>query len=299
MKHLIYFLLIINFSALAQDSITKSKSQNKRYYIPLKQYVQAGNELTAQDSANFMYRNNDTLVEVSENFFNNIGSKRDGKRVKYEFKDSTFLKIYKNVVYNQSKNSSNETMKIWKDDIKIYFDSSVPVSHQAILINFSAELSTGIDSLNIRKAASKEDSNLQVYYLNGSNSDEQFEPRMADQSSAYYVYWNGKQQLNKGFIKIDPKKLKNEKYQIAHLKFQFFKILGRFYSSSNLDCKSYLSNCKTIRKLTTIDQEILKYHYSYGICKGVNLKDFEELHARNKALLKEHPNAQIYVVHNE
>lgn len=50
--------------------------------------------------------------------------------------------------------------------------------------------------------------------------------------------------------------------------------------------------------LVLVDKEFVK-EYSYGICKGVNIKDFEALHQRMRKKLKQEPNTRFYVVHLE
>ncbi|WP_304133266.1 hypothetical protein [Mesonia mobilis] len=84
---------------------------------------------------------------------------------------------------------------------------------------------------------------------------------------------------------------------MALLKYHFFHSLGYFGNSDKIEPKAYLSSSKKIRKLTKIDLELLKYHYSYGICKGIGLKAFEEQHRRNKANLKKNPNSIQYILH--
>jgi hypothetical protein len=46
------------------------------------------------------------------------------------------------------------------------------------------------------------------------------------------------------------------------------------------------------------DLEILKYHYSYGICKGTNLETFEKNHSDAKAALKK-GNSKFYFLHEK
>jgi hypothetical protein len=56
-----------------------------------------------------------------------------------------------------------------------------------------------------------------------------------------------------------------------------------------IDCTSYFSYCHLIKKnIWKKDLEILKYHYSYGICKGTNLETFE-----NHSMLKQHLRKEI------
>jgi hypothetical protein len=57
----------------------------------------------------------------------------------------------------------------------------------------------------------------------------------------------------------------------------FIRSLGYFYAQPNyLDCTSYFSSCPSDKKIWKKDLEILKYHYSYGICKGTDLIVFEK-----------------------
>ena len=59
----------------------------------------------------------------------------------------------------------------------------------------------------------------------------------------------------------------------------FIKSLGHFNSTSKLPCLNIFSNCNSNKKqFTREDLEILKYHYSYGICKFTDLETFEENH---------------------
>ncbi len=143
------------------------------------------------------------------------------------------------------KTNSKSTLKIWKDDVQIYFDPSVPKLHSIALMDFAEGLSAAVDSLNIIRVDSKENSNFLVYYLNSEN-DEDFEPRITKNTSGFYVTWNGKQQLTQGIIKVNTENVKEEKFQIANLKFNFFRSLGYFGESNSRECRSYFSTCPVI-----------------------------------------------------
>ena len=73
------------------------------------------------DSVGFFVNKGDTLIEVS-------GYELKGVRVAYEEKDSLFLELYKQLVYNKKYQRKVDrlapTMKTWKEEIKIYFDKS-------------------------------------------------------------------------------------------------------------------------------------------------------------------------------
>ena len=227
-----------------------------------------------------MIEGKDTLVEVDQEFLKNLRSENTNTvRVKYERKDSLFLETYKNIVFGKDGNSKS-TLKVWKDDIKIYFDPSVPKLHQEALMDFAEGISSGIDSLNIRKVSSKEASNYLVYYLNDKD-DTDFEPRITNENAGYYVSWNRRQQISSASLKVNTQNVKTREYQIANLKFNFVRTLGYFRDNASVECKSYFSKCPVIRSLTGLDMEILKYHYSYGICKGTNRKDFENIHEKH------------------
>jgi hypothetical protein len=58
---------------------------------------------------------------------------------------------------------------------------------------------------------------------------------------------------------------------ITSLKINFIRSLG-YFIPNYLDCTSYFSSCPSDKKeFGKKDLEILKYHYSYGICKGTDL----------------------------
>ncbi|MCF4101244.1 hypothetical protein L1I30_06175 [Gillisia sp. M10.2A] len=291
---ILIFILLFGFNMFSQD--TSAVNGISKTYINIKTYKEKGETLTKQDSLNFMIEGKDTLVLVTQEFIKQL-RKGNGKevRVKYEPKDSTFLETYKNIVFGK-KDNSKSTLKIWKDKIRIYFDASVPKKHTIALMDFAEGLSAAVDSLNIKQVDTREESNYLVYYINNEN-DEDFEPRINNENSGYYVSWNGKQQLTQASLKVNTLNIKSGTYQIAHLKFNFFRTLGYFGDNVSLTCQSYLSKCPVIRSLTPIDMEVLKYHYTYGICKGTNREDFEAIHTNMKKTLKTHPNAQLFIVH--
>ncbi|CAL67266.1 hypothetical protein [Christiangramia forsetii] len=294
MKHtfFLFITVFISLQAFSQDTI---KRQAARKFISLKFYEETFGKPV--DTTEFSYRDNDTLVRVPLDFDPYAG--KDYVRVEYVPKDSTFLDIYKDVVYNTDvKIDSTERMKYWKEEIRIFFDESVPVSHTKDLMQFAKTISRDIDSLKITRNFDREKSNYLVYYLNRENISD-YEPRITNNTGGYYVSWNGRQQIYDGKLKINTEKAKSEELQLNLLKFHFFKSLGYFRSSKDLVCKSILSACRTLRELTERDLEILNYHYSYGVCKGETLKNFSEQTQRMQEVLDKDPNAKLYIMHHE
>jgi len=265
--------------------------------MPLKQYLRLGIPLTGQDTLNFQLKGKDTMVLISRDFIDK--RYKDRIQVEYEPKDSVFLEIYKDVVYGrpESKTRNTETMKYWKEEVKIFFAPGVPDEHSQYLMQFAHEISSEIDSLKISRVDSRDKSNFIVYYLNREHNIE-YEPRITGKTGGYYIHWRNSR-IYEGAVKINTEFATDDNYQLQLLTYHFIKSLGYFKSSDNLECESYLSDCRNFRRLTQIDREILKYHYSYGICKGVKLDDFEEMHAHMKEALRKDPNAKLYVLHEK
>lgn len=291
---LLLFLLCSSLS-FSQDSL--QAHPEARTYVTIKTYKERGIPLTKEDTLNFRFHNNDTLVLVNDNY---LWHSRDGKvRVEYEPRDSAFLEIYKNVAFgNQLKEiAPTETMKLWKEDVRVLFDSTVPPVHRAELMRFASEVSAGVDSLTIYEVKDRREANFFIFYRGGENEFD-YEPRITGKAGGYYVNWNGKQQLYRSVLKINSFEVETLDRQLSILKYFFIKSLGRFHTSNNLPCESYFSDCPVNRELTEMDLEIVKYHYSYGICKGVNLEIFEKLHRDMQQKLEQEPNARLFVVHS-
>ncbi len=294
MKRTFYLIIAIfvSFHSFGQDTIYEPATKR---YIPLKSYKEKIGKIT--DITEFMFRDKDTLVLIPNDY--DLYGGKERVLVEYEPKDSLFLDIYKNIVYNTGRSRGDgERMRYWKDEIKIYFDKSVPSSHAKGLMQFADKISLDIDSLNISRNFIPEKANYVVYYLNKEHTTD-YEPRISNSNGGYYISWNGKQQIYDGKLKINTELLNSENVQLEHLKFHFFKSLGYFKSSNQLSCESYLSACNTNRVITPIDMEILKYHYSYGVCKGVDLKSFTDQTNSLNQKLKDDPNSKIYVAHVE
>lgn len=267
----------------------KRKNIGTRYYISLKQYHDNYSKpLTKKDSLSFKIREHDTLVLIEDNT-----KKKYSRGVTYTYKDSTFLDLYKKVAFKHKNDSVSEksTLKYWKNDIKIYFGNNVSEEVKNSFMKFAKKISRNIDSLNISRVNKIEKSNFIIYYFDDYN----YESRLLNtKSSDYYMFWNNQNEINKCAIKINNIKLFNDKLRLIKLKELFFKTLGHFKTSNELICESYFSNCYSEdKKIQSIDWELLKYHYDYGIGKGISLGIFNKIHKESKEKLRKGHSVRI------
>lgn len=293
MKKIFLIIFLISFqSNFAQDST----SVKTRVYIPISQYKKLNKPLTDKDSLNFMFRNGDTLV-LAPNDYEPFDS-HDGVRVPFTEKDSSFLKIYKSIVYPSNKNNSRKKSisRLWVQDVKIYFEKTVPLKHREGLMGFAKDLSRDIDSLNIVEVNKRGKSNYLIYYLN-TEDDYDFDARIINKEAGYFISWNGKQQFTRASLKVDTRNIPNEEQQLNKLKKFFFGSLGFFSTTDMVPLNSLISRNDRNKEITDIDREILKYHYDFGICKGTSLESFEESHEHYWELKKNDPNSKFIVVH--
>lgn len=279
------FFLLVSSYILGQEQ----RQMNKRYYIPKKVFEQKYNP---QDSIGFIVRDNDTLIGV-ENYI-----KPKGIPVPYEYKDSTFLELYKKIAFNPiHKDSSNsKPMKYWKDDIRIFFSKSMSKSIINEVMEFTEIIDNTVDSLTIRRVKSVEDSNYIIYY----NSDYEYLNEIKNKKiSDYWISWNGKNQIERAYVRLVKNQMFSDRLAIQMIKEQLFGTLGWFNRNNELDCDNYFAKCYSDNKhLTRLDIELLKYHYSYGICKGTRRKTFEEQHKRSKENLKKHGSKVLFYHEN-
>lgn len=285
MKRFLCFLVLI-------IPVRRSLAQDTLVYIPLKSYRQIHDEpLTKEDSLNFMFRGNDTLVLVE----NQVRPK--GVRVAYEPKDSIFLKYYKKVAFREISDNpdSTQTMKYWKDDVRLFFSKSVSGKTRREVMRFAETIDENVDSLNIYRVRNIEDSNYVIYY----SGDYEYNPQMKmNDDYGYYSYWNGDSQIYRSALKINTKRFFNEKLRAERIKQKFFLSLGRFLQIDDFACESYFSNCYSENKhLTPLDIELVQYHYSYGICKGIDRETFEKLHKQARKIL-EKKHHKIFFTHS-
>ena len=286
-KDIFLFLGLVAFTCLVY-------SQNKpkhvsHVYVPFSYYK---TNYKSSDSLGVMYKDSDTLIQVA-NF-----KKPKGVGVPYEPKDSTFLELYKTVAFQPNPKKRNKTysMKYWKEDINIYFTNSISKSVKKELNKFTSVIDAEIDSLTINVVKDIENANYIVY----TEKDTAYEENLDNnQKAGYYIYWNKKSQINKGFLRLNSSALFSDLLQIREAKKLFIQSLGWFVLNRKLDCQSYFSNCHSDNKtLSDLDLALLKYHYSYGICKGTDRTTFEEQHQRAKESLKR-PNSSFVIYHEE
>ncbi|WP_083644922.1 hypothetical protein [Christiangramia flava] len=294
-KFLVYTLFsLISFMGFSQDTLWKKRERVKKF-IPMPMYVEHFGQIN--DTVETMIKDGDTLVSVPVDF--DPFDSGDYVQVPYNQKDSIFLSIYKDVVFNAGKRGSqNERMRYWKDDIRIFFDESVPQEHAEKLMDFAKMISADIDSLNISRNFDREKSNYLVYYLNREHPTD-YDPRMGSSKGGYYINWNRKNQIYDGKLKVNTELAPSEDYQLRLLKYYFFMSLGHFKQSNKMGCQGYLASCNHASSVSKIDLALLKYHYSYGVCKGTDLESFTELTTKMNQKLKKDPNAKLYIVHRE
>ena len=288
MKVQITFLLVFICMAVFSQEIPEKKS-GQTYYLPLKEYKKLGNELTQQDIRDFRFHQGDTLIKMPLDY---VPQKDENKfQLNYEYRKPKFLEIYKEVVFRNDR----QRLRLWEKEIKMFFDPSIPEKHRNAIRYLAQGLSGAVDSLKISEVEKREDANYHLYYTN-SKDTVNYEPQLKNTKSGYWVYWDKRNRLERGFIKIDTDSIKNPVYQIANLKYQFFYSLGMFNNSNQFKSNAYLSNSNKIRNLTALDMEILKYHYSNDKPNGVDKKGFEKFHREIQEIHQKDPSAKFYII---
>lgn len=283
-------VFVKNFKKLIEKN-SKNKRKNiffkKRAYMPLNQYKKRYSKtITKEDSLNFKYKDKDTLILISnKDFYKN----QTRITVDYEPKDSTFLETYKDVVYQKYLPSSKnkDYMRLWVKPIKIYFAKSLDVDYKNAIIKTANKLSKAVDSLQISFVNDLEKSNYIIYQIDDNNTYKYSKLISKNQYMDYRLFWN-KNKIYDAKLEVNLSKYKNtsKETNINYLIQTFYKTLGRFYDSHRMPNNSILSKRNSNRKtISKLDIEILKYHYSYGICKFTDLKTFEENHAKAKEII--------------
>ena len=216
--------------------------------------------------------------------------------VNFEYKDSVFLKLYKKIAFNNNvkENDGSVRLKYWKEKIKIYFSPSISSKIKRNFMNFTNDVSQGIDSLHISEVKNINDSNYVIYQTN----DFEFSNNLKGaKRSDYYINWFFNM-INQGYIKMNSEQQFNEELYEEKLKELFVLSLGFFKQTDLLDCSYFFSSCYSQnKKISSLDKEILKYHYSYGINKGIDEKTFDLVHKKAIEQKKINPDKPFTISH--
>lgn len=250
-----------------------------RSYISLKDYKKKfGDSISKKDSMLFVFIKNDTLIPFPESY-----KRPKGVNVPYEPKDSTFLEIYEDIVFRKHQNflenyKKTVKMRYWKNTINICFDKSVKENTKIELTKFAQYLSNNVDSLNIKFVKNIIDSNYLIYGYE-SGEDVKYEERIKENNNDYYLNWNNNQQIINCKLQLNATLFENNEDFIIKSKKLLLSSLGHFSFTSKIGLNNLFSSFSIRQqKFTAFDLEILKYHYSYGICKGTDLETFEQQH---------------------
>jgi hypothetical protein len=280
------FLNLMVLSNIFFSFAQEKHHTNSRNYVSYSEYKERYAQI---DSIGFMIKNQDTLIRVKAFL------KPEGNPVPYEIKDSLFLEKYKSVVFRPLANNTEKTkpMKYWKGGIKIFFTKSVSRKVRRKFMAFVKDIDKELDSLHISRELSKEKANFIIYHDTDFEYDSNLEN---NESSNYWVYWNKQNQINKGFIRISKQLIFSDELEIIKIKELFVQSLGWFIMNpKEFDCNSYFSGCKhDNEKITAMDIQVLKYHYSYGICKGTDKALFEKQHEKAQEILKKYDSKVMF-----
>lgn len=294
-KHIVLIILILisSFYVNAQHDIEKSIpfSTDVRY-MNIKSFEKTfKRKLTKNDSINFKFIPGDTLVLLTK-----IDEKKF-KTFNFEYKDDTFLDLYKKVAFNKKSKSKDDKyyLRYWKTPIDVYFSESISNKRKKKFMSFVKKNIKGIDSLQINFVNNINESNFIIYLKN----DFQYCKNMEKTNHDYYISWD-RSIINKGFIKMDDELYFNDILFNESLNTLFIQTLGHFSLTDELNCSNYFSICKTTKKeFSKLDYELLKYHYSYGICKGIDEESFDNLHLKAREHKIKFPNIPYRISHTE
>lgn len=292
-------ILVEDISKYSEEiAIYQSKfSKDAGIFVNIKSYRKLYNkDLTSLDSSNFKIRGTDTLIRVNE-----LGHFKNKISIPYEPIDSTFLEIYKDVVYGKySKDTlkqKKQYMRLWKEPIKIYFSKSVDEEYKNTIEKLALKITNEIDSLKISIVSNLEDSNYIVYQIDENNNYRYSKNLHNNEYISFWNYWKNNT-IYDTKLEINTTRFKNKRINSNYVIQNFIKSLGHFHSTSMLSCENVLSECNNgNKKFTKNDFKILKYHYSYGICKFTDLKTFEENHRKAREIFRE-TGRHLNFVHN-
>lgn len=279
-------LILILFIIFSFTNNISSQENKKHRFLKIEDYKKKypNRNISLEKGQYQIYKNDTLILDNDPRYLNSIS-------IDYEFKDSLFLNVYKDIVYKKyhsNKSDKKKYMKLWKQPIKIYFDASLDSFYVNKIKEKSLELSNNIDSLNISFVDTKEKANYLIYQLDSKNSNKLSREIKNNNYIDYYNKWY-KNRIYNTELEINLTKYENISKEI-HLNyiFQFFyRSLGHFSVTKLLPCESMFSSClRNDKQLLENDFELIKYHYSYGICKFTDLETFEKSHKKAKEELK-------------
>jgi hypothetical protein len=189
--------------------------------------------------------------------------------------------------YGNIRKGEKEYMRLWEAPIKIYFAPKLDKYYKKAIKKAVKALSS-IDSLQISFVKNLNKSNYIIYQIDTKNKFQYSTNLKTNKYIDYYIKWDkGRIYDAKLEINLIENSAIDKKANATILLKSFYQTLGRFFTTSKLPCNSMFSSCNSNKKeLTSLDFEIIKYHYSYGICKFTDLETFEENHTHAKEAIK-------------
>jgi hypothetical protein len=285
------YLFILSLILLIQTIDAQTPpTDSKDYYMSIASFREKVSDTLDISKMRMVIRNGDTLVPYGLTWI----EKEHLTKKKYILKDTTFLNLYKSVAF-RAISTYKPQHRYWNEDISIYFGESVPKKHRRYLKRFIKKNLGDLDHLSITTTRNLDASNFVIYY----DGDFEYDGRFYNDYSKrtrYHSYWKGSV-ITKVNIKLIPEFFNNEELLLSELLRTFVINLGYFNESYKLGCESVFSNCvEPVKELTLLDKELIKHHYSYGFCIGVNLQTFEEQDDEAREFYRYNPDSEFFVL---
>ena len=242
---LVYVKNIEKLFGIKSNHKDGSLAYKSKSYMPLYQYKKRySTKITKEDTLNFIFKDKDTLIEISnKDFYKN----KKRVRVPYEPKDSTFLEIYKDIVYQKYSlpteyQKNKNYMRLWVKPIKIYFAKSLDVDYKNAIIKTAKKLTKEVDSLHISFVDDLEKSNYIVYQIDDKHKYKYSKLIANNDYIEYRIFWN-QNKIYDAKLEINLTKYKNlsKKTNIKNIIKNFYKTLGRFHETYKVPDTSILS----------------------------------------------------------
>jgi len=190
------------------------------------------------------------------------------------------LSYFEEIAFGSEFGSSNQNLRKWQTDVKIFVTGDVP-NHLALeLTRIIEELNHLQQEIKIYRVNTKEQANY-VMYLGDAKGYEQIEPhaksKTKDNWGLFWVYWNNQNAIYKASMYVDIQRTKSTQAQKHLLREELTQSLGLMNDSYRFKDSIFFQKWTTTTEFSPIDKRLVQLLYHPNVKIGMNKSEFRQM----------------------
>jgi len=190
------------------------------------------------------------------------------------------VSYFNEVAFGSEFGSSNNRLRKWQEDVKIYVAGDSPAYLAFELSRIIKELNELIQEVKLYRVDSRDEANY-VIYLGKAKGYEQIEPhaksKTKDNWGLFWVYWNSDNTIHRGSMYVDTHRTESVNAQKHLLREELTQSLGLMNDSYRYKDSIFFQKWSYTNEFSAIDKRLIQLLYHPEVKAGMTKEAFKSL----------------------